>query len=61
MVEIGAGPKIVFRRVEKIQILDIHYQEHESFGFLGIGNVGNRVLSKSLQVSTLLNLSNTTQ
>ena len=57
MVETGAGPKIVFRRIEQIQIADIHYQAHGCFGFLGIGNVGNQVLPNPLQVSTLLKLS----
>ena len=61
MVETGTGPSIIFRRVEQIQIVDIHYQAHGSFGFLGIGNVVSYLLPKPLQVSTLLNLANTKQ
>ena len=61
MVETGAGPKIVFRQVEQIQIVYIHYQAHGWFGFIGIGDVGNQVLPNPLQVSALLNLAHTPQ
>ena len=61
MVETCAGPTIIFRRVEQIHIVDIHYQAHGSFGFLGIGNLGNQVLPNPLQVLALLNLAHTPQ
>ena len=61
MVETSAGPNIVFRQVQQIQIADMHYQAHGYFGFIGIGNVGNQVFPKPLQVSYLLNIANTPQ
>ena len=56
MVETGAGPNNIFRQLKKIQISDIHYQAHEFFGLIGIGNVGNNVLPKLLVVSALQSL-----
>ena len=61
MVQSGAVPKNIFRRVEQIKIADIHYQAHGYFGLSGIGNVVNNVLSNPLVVSDLLSLANNPQ
>ena len=39
----------------------MHHQAHGYFGLLGIGNIGNKVLSNPLVVSALQNFSNNLQ
>ena len=56
MVETGEGPNKLFRQVEQIHIADIHYQDHEYFVLVVVGNVGNNVLPDPLVVSDLQNL-----
>ena len=51
MVDTGAGVNNIFRWVEKIHIADIHHQAHAYFGLIGIGNVGNQVLTNPLVIS----------
>ena len=57
MVEDSVGLKDIFRIVDQIQILDIHYKAHGYFGLIGIGNVGNNPLPNHLAVSYITNLS----
>ena len=57
MVETGADANIIFRKVEKINISDMHHKAHGYFELLSIGNVGNDVLPNNLLVSSLKNLS----
>ena len=56
MVGTAAGPKNISRRVDNIQIADIHYQYNGYFVLLGIGNSGNNFLPNPLVVSYLKNL-----
>ena len=48
MVEDSVGLKDIFRIVDQIQILDIHYKAHGYFGLIGIGNVGHHPLPYNL-------------
>ena len=41
MVDTGTGAKKIFRRVEPIQIADMHYQSHGNFGLLFIEKLRN--------------------
>ena len=50
MVETVVGSNTIFRQINKIQISDIHYQAHKSFGLMVIGNVGNNLLPNPLVV-----------
>ena len=61
MVDIGTCARNIFRQVYQIHIADMYHQAHGSFGLIGIGNVGNQVLTKPLVVSGLQNLANNAQ
>ena len=56
MEDTGDVANNIFRQVDQINIADINHQSHGDFGLLGIGNVGNRVLTKPLVVRTLQKL-----
>ena len=57
MLNTGAGPKNIFRVVEKIPLEEIHNQAHGYFGRIGIGNVGLNPPPRPLSVSDLTHLS----
>ena len=57
MLDTGAGAKKIFRKVEQIDIADIHHQAHGYFGLLVIGNVGNQVLPNPLVIPDLQKIS----
>ena len=61
MVQTVAGTKNIFSQVDHIQIAYIHHQAHVYFVLIGIGNVGNNVLTNPLVESYLLNLSTSAQ
>ena len=61
VVDIGTCARNIFRQVYQIHIADMYHQAHGSFGLIGIGNVGNQVLTKPLVVSGLQNLANNAQ
>ena len=53
--------KIIFWKVEHIQITDMHHQAHRYFSLIGIGNLINKIFPNVLVVSYLQNLANNTQ
>ena len=61
MVDTGTDAKNIFWRLDHIKITDMYHQAHGYFGLLGIGNLGNKVLSNLLVVSALQNLANNVQ
>ena len=61
MLDTGKGATSIFRKVEKIQIMDMQHQAHGYFGLPGIRNVGNQVFPKTLVVRALQNLGKNAQ
>ena len=61
MVLTGAVANNIFRQLDQIQIAYIHHQSHCYFGLIGIGNVGNNVLTKPLLAPSPINLATSAQ